>query len=285
LDKDTFFSKKRTINCRGKLIDLSSPIIMGILNVTPDSFYDGGVYTTVNKALARAESIIREGGTIIDIGAYSSRPGAADISPEEELKRLIPVIEAIRERFPDTIISIDTFRSGVAKESILAGADIINDISSGDLDPLMFKIIKELGVPYIAMHMKGDPQNMQNNPEYQDILQEIILYFSALVKELNGMGIADIILDPGFGFGKTLEHNYQILHHLEDFKLFQLPILVGISRKSMIYKLLNTNAKEALNGTTVINTIALLKGADILRVHDVKEALEVIKIVNATQPN
>ncbi len=277
--KDTFFSRKSTINCRGELIDLSSPKVMGILNITPDSFYDGGKYTTDKIILNQVEKMISEGCDIFDIGAYSSRPGADDVSEDQELNRLTNTLKLIRKKFPEIIISVDTFRSAIAKTVVKDfEVDIINDISAGDFDTNMFQLIAELNVPYIIMHMQGTPGNMQMNPYYDNVVEEIIQYFSEKVNQLKLLGVNDIIIDPGFGFGKTIEHNYQLLNHLDDFKLFELPVLVGVSRKSMIYKILDIQPKEALNGTTVVNTMALVGGANILRVHDVKEANEAIKL-------
>lgn len=277
--KDTFFSKKYSLNCRGKLINLSTPKIMGILNVTPDSFYDGGKFRTKKEILKKTGQMIEEGASIIDVGAYSSRPGAENITIEEEVKRLGTALEAIRTDFPDVFISVDTFRSQVALMAVKDyEVDIINDISAGAADENMLNTIAELNVPFVMMHIKGTPQNMQINPAYDNVVEEIVKYFSEKVQKAKLSGICDIIIDPGFGFGKTLEHNYQILNQLDIFKLFELPILVGLSRKSMIYKALDTTPKQALNGTTVLNTIAIMKGANILRVHDVKEAIETIKL-------
>ncbi|WP_038266248.1 dihydropteroate synthase [Zhouia amylolytica] len=269
-----------TINCKGNLIDLSSPKVMGILNITPDSFYDGGKYKNESEILSRVEKMMRDGVDLIDLGAYSSRPGAKDVTTEEELFRSVPVTELIVKNFPETIISIDTFRSQVAKENVLAGASIINDIAAGSLDAQMIPTVGKLQVPYIMMHMKQTPQDMQKHTEYQDIVREMLYYFSEKVSEARSYGINDLIIDPGFGFAKTLEQNYEVLNKLELFDILELPILVGVSRKSMIYKLLNSSPVEALNGTTVINTISLMKGANILRVHDVKEAVEAVKIYN-----
>ncbi len=277
--KDTFFSKKYSLNCRGKLINLSTPKIMGILNVTPDSFYNGGKFRTRKEILKKTEQMIEEGASIIDVGAYSSRPGAEHISVEAEIQRLSIALAAIRANFSDVIVSADTSRSAVAIMAVKDyEVDIINDISAGSADKNMFDTIAELNVPYVMMHIKGTPQNMQNNPTYDNVVEEIIKYFSEKIQKAKLSGICDIIIDPGFGFGKTLEHNYQILNRLDDFKIFELPILVGLSRKSMIYKALGTTPVEALNGTTVLNTIAIMNGADILRVHDVKEAAETIKL-------
>ncbi len=267
------------MNCRGKLINLSTPRIMGILNITPDSFYDGGKYQTKKEILRKTRQMIEEGASIIDVGAYSSRPGAGHITVEEEMQRMKFALEIIRDDFPDVIVSADTFRSSVASLAVKDyEVDIINDISAGSADENMFDTIAALNVPYIMMHIKGTPQNMQVNPTYDDVVGEIINYFSEKIQKAKLSGICDVIIDPGFGFGKTLEHNYRILSRLDDFKIFELPILVGLSRKSMIYKALDATPKEALNGTTVLNTIALMNGANILRVHDVKEAMETVKL-------
>ena len=253
---------------------------MGIMNITPDSFYDGGKYKSDMAILLQAEKMLTEGASFIDVGACSSRPGGNQVTEDEELNRLLPVVELILKNFPEALLSIDTYRSEVAKHCIELGASIINDISAGKLDSRMIPTIGELGVPYIMMHMKGTPQNMQNQVHYKDLIRDIMYYFSERVALAKKNQIKDIIIDPGFGFSKTLEQNYNMLNQLELFQILQLPILVGASRKSMIYKLLETEPKQALNGTTVINTIALLKGANIIRVHDVKEAVECISIVN-----
>lgn len=268
------------INAGGKLLDLSTPQVMGILNVTPDSFYAGSRAETEKDIIARIHQITTEGAAIIDIGAYSSRPGAEDVSIGEEMSRLRTGLELVRKYQPNAVVSVDTFRSDVAKMCVEEyGADIINDISAGQMDEQMFTTIARLGIPIIIMHMKGTPQDMQVLPHYNHLLKEVFYYFSEKIQKLRDLGAKDIIIDPGFGFGKTLEHNYQLMNHLEEFSLFEVPLLVGISRKSMIYKLLDTSPEEALNGTTVLNTIALLKGAHILRVHDVKAATEAIKMV------
>ena len=259
-------------------IDFSTPIVMGILNITTDSFYDGGKFITKDKIEKQIKKIEQEGAKIIDIGASSSRPGSIPVSEKTELDRLIPTIEIVKKITPNLKISIDTFRSKVARECIKNGADIINDISAGEFDKDMFGTIAELNVPYIMMHMKGDSLTMQNNPVYENIISEITSFFEEKVHKLKSMGFNKIIIDPGLGFGKTIEHNYEILKNLSDFNKLNLPILVGASRKSMIYTLLNVSATEALNGTTVVNTISLTKGAKILRVHDVNEAVECIKI-------
>ena len=269
-----------TINCKGNLLDLSSPKIMGILNITPDSFYDGGKYKNENEVLHQVEKMILEGATFIDVGAYSSRPGAKHISEDEELKRSVPIVKLINEKFPEIYMSIDTFRSKVAKENVEAGACIINDISAGNIDEKMMETVAMLKVPYIMMHMKGTPKDMQNKPDYEDVVKEMLLFFSEKIIEAGKHKINDLIIDPGFGFGKTLAHNYDILNKLDLFKILELPILIGVSRKSMIHKLLNIKPDDALNGTTSLNTISLMKGANILRVHDVKEAMECIKITN-----
>ena len=268
------------INANGKLMDLSEPQVMGILNVTPDSFYAGSRAETERDITQRIHQIVNEGASIIDIGAYSSRPNAQHISAEEEMSRLRTGLELIRKHYPEAIVSVDTFRADIARMCVEEyGVAIINDISAGNMDEQMFPTIARLGVPYIIMHMKGTPQNMQETPHYDHFLKEIFYYFSEKVQKLRDLGAKDIIIDPGFGFGKTIEHNYELMNHLEEFHLFELPILVGISRKSMIYKLLGITPEEALNGTTALNTIALTKGAHILRVHDVKEAVECVKIV------
>lgn len=268
-----------TINCKGQLIDLSIPKVMGILNITPDSFYDGGNYKSEKDLLNQVDKMLLEGATFIDIGAYSSRPGAEHISEKEELTRLLPTLELILKRNPNTLISVDTFRSEVAKQGIDRGAALINDISGGSLDKNMFKTVGELQVPYILMHMLGNPQNMQESPVYENVTRDVMFYFSDKVAKLRKEKVNDIIIDLGFGFGKTLEHNYELLKHIDLFKNLDLPILTGISRKSMLYKLLDSTPKEALNATSIANTIALQKGSNILRVHDVKEAMESIKIV------
>jgi len=277
--KDTFFSRKLTINCRGELIDLSFPKVMGIVNITPDSFYDGGKYTSEESLISQIDKMISEGCDIYDFGAYSSRPGAQNVSEEEELNRLSSALKVIRKKFPEIIISVDTFRSQIAKKVVQDfEVDIINDISAGEMDSKMFEMIADLNVPYIMMHMQGTPENMQENPEYENIVKDIMMYFSKKLDELKLLGVNDVILDPGFGFGKTLDHNYQLLKYLDDFKIFELPLLVGLSRKSMICKVLEVDPQDALNGTSVVNTLALMGGANILRVHDVKSAVETIKL-------
>jgi len=269
---------KSTINCKGKLVDLSEPIVMGILNVTPDSFFDGGKYQNEKALLQNVETMLNDGATIIDVGGMSSRPGAEIIDEEEELLRVLPTIELVIRNFPETIISIDTVRSRIAKEAVAAGASIVNDISAGSLDKRLFETVAELDVPYILMHMQGKPSNMQQKPDYQDVTEYVYDFFVKKIGELRALGVKDILIDPGFGFGKTVEHNYQLLKKLSIFKILDLPLLVGVSRKSMINKVLNTSPENALNGTTVLNTFALERGAKVLRVHDVREAMETIKL-------
>jgi dihydropteroate synthase len=271
-----------TINCKGQLIDLSTPKVMGILNVTPNSFFDGGKYKNESEIRSQVEKMLKDGATFIDIGAYSSKPNADFVSETEELQRIVPIVNLILEHFPKTLISIDTFRSEVARVCIENGAAIINDISAGNLDDKMLEIIAKYNVPYIMMHLRGTPQTMQTMTDYENIVKELLFYFSEKVAKARSLGINDLILDPGFGFAKTIEQNYEVLQKLELFSIIELPILVGFSRKSMIYKPLNTNAKNALNGTTILNTIALTKGAKILRVHDVKEAMECVSLYNLT---
>jgi dihydropteroate synthase len=274
-----------TINCKGKLIDFSSPKVMGILNITPDSFFDGGKYNSEVSIVNHTKKLIANGATFLDVGAYSSRPGAKHISEEEELTRITPVIKLLNNKFPDLLISIDTFRSTVAKKCIELGACIINDISAGNMDNNMFTTVAKLQVPYIIMHMQGTPQTMQQKPTYKNITQELLLYFSKKINELRLLGVNDIITDVGFGFGKTIDQNYELLKHLVLFKSLEVPTLVGLSRKSMLFKPLKIDQNKALNATTSANTIALLNGANILRVHDVKEAVEAIKIVKLLNKN
>ncbi|MBS5551440.1 MAG: dihydropteroate synthase [Bacteroides sp.] len=270
------------INVNGKLLDLSSPKVMGILNLTPDSFYAESRKQTDQDIRIRTRQIIEEGGSIIDVGAYSSRPKAEHITPDEEMRRLRNGLQIINSEYPDAIISVDTFRADVARMCVEEyGVAIINDIAAGEMDENMFQMIARLKVPYIMMHMQGTPQNMQQNPHYENVVKEVMLYFATKIQQLRDLGAKDLIIDPGFGFGKTLEHNYELLEKLESFQLFDLPLLVGVSRKSMIYKLLGGTSEDALNGTSIINTISLLKGANILRVHDVKAASEAVQIVNA----
>lgn len=270
----------KSLNVNGRLLDLSTPQVMGILNVTPDSFYAGSRSRTEAEIAARACQILDEGASIIDIGAYSSRPNAEHISPEEEMQRLRTGLEILNRNHPDAIISVDTFRAEVARQCVEEyGAAIINDISAGEMDEQMFPTVARLNVPYIMMHMQGTPQNMQKEPHYENLLKEVFMYFARKVRQLRDLGMKDIILDPGFGFGKTLEHNYELMAHLEEFGIFELPLLVGVSRKSMIYRLFGATPQEALNGTTVLDTVALMKGADILRVHDVREAVEAVRLI------
>jgi len=266
------------VNCKGQLIDLSIPRVMGILNVTPNSFFDGGKYKNEDEIISQVEKMFLEGATFIDIGAYSSKPSAEFVSEQEEIDRIVPAIELILKHFPQTLLSIDTFRAEVAKATIESGAAIINDIAAGELDDKMFDVIAGYNVPYIMMHMRGNPQTMQSLTQYEDIVKEMLFYFSEKVKKARSLGIHDLIIDPGFGFAKTTDQNYEVLQNMELFNVLELPVLAGISRKSMIYKTLNNTAQEALNGTTVLNTIALTKGAKILRVHDVKEAVECVSL-------
>jgi dihydropteroate synthase len=267
-----------TLNCKGKLLDLSTPVVMGVLNITPDSFFDGGKYDSEFRILKQAEKMINEGAMILDIGGMSSRPGAQIIDYQEELQRVLPAIEVIIKSFPDTILSIDTLSSKVAKEAVAYGASIVNDISAGSLDGEMFGAVAALGVPYILMHMKGKPQDMQEKPSYEDVVLEVLDFFIAKIEILKKLGINDIIIDPGFGFGKEIDDNFRLLKSLTAFNILGYPILAGVSRKSFIYKTLNISAKEALTGTIALNMVALEQGAKILRVHDVKEAQETIKI-------
>jgi dihydropteroate synthase len=269
---------RQSINCRGLLIDLSTPKVMGILNATPDSFYAQSRQQQLDGALQTVEKMLDDGATFIDIGGYSTRPGAEDISVNEELERVIPVINALQSEFPDVLISIDTFRGKVAREAVAAGAALINDISGYSLDDEMLPAVVDLNVPYILMHMRGNPKTMQAEAIYKDVTGEVIHYFSQKINELNGLGVNDIIIDPGFGFAKKPEHSFELLKNLEQLQIFGLPVLAGLSRKSMIYKTLETNAENALNGTTVLNTIAIKNGANILRVHDVREAVDVIRL-------
>lgn len=277
--KDTFLNRKLTLNSKAQKIDLSKPTVMAILNLTPDSFYSGSRSNSIADTLQKVAIFLSEGAKFIDLGAYSTRPGAAEIEVDEELERLIPVVSAIAKEFPQAIISIDTFRAKVAEEAILAGGHLINDIAAGTLDEAMFETVAKLQVPYIMMHLKGNPQNMQEHAVYEDVVSEISAYFEEKIKVLQGLGATDLVIDPGFGFAKTIAHNYQVLQQLDSFNRFELPILVGFSRKSMITKVLGNKTDEALNGTSVLNTVALLKGASILRVHDVKEAVECIELV------
>jgi dihydropteroate synthase len=269
-----------TINCKGTLINLSTPKVMGVVNVTPDSFFDGGKLTDADAVVFQVEKMLQEGATFIDLGGYSSKPGAEFVSETEELNRVIPVVKLLVEKFPDILLSIDTFRSEVAKQAIENGAALINDISAGLLDEKMLETVAKLQVPYIMMHMKGTPQTMQSLANYDDLLKEMNYYFSERIAKARRFGLNDIIIDPGFGFAKTLEHNYELLQNLELLQFHDLPILAGISRKSMIYKALETSPEEALNGTTFLHAFCLQKGANILRVHDVKEAVECLKLMS-----
>lgn len=272
-------SYPKYINVGGELMDLSRPRVMGILNVTPDSFYAGSRMQSEQEIAARVEQILAEGGEMIDIGAYSSRPGADDVSTAEEMERLRRGLSIVRRMAPQTVVSVDTFRADVAQMCVEEyGVQIINDIAGGELDDRMFSTVARLQVPYILMHMQGTPRDMQQHPHYDNLLVEVMQYFARKVQQLRDLGAKDIILDPGFGFGKTLEHNYELLSHLEEFRLFELPLLVGVSRKSMIYRLLGGTPADALNGTTALHAISLMKGADILRVHDVRQAVEVVNI-------
>jgi dihydropteroate synthase len=273
------------INCKGELIDLSIPKVMGILNVTPNSFFDGGKYKNEQEIILQVEKMLAEGADFIDIGAYSSKPSAEFVTEQEETERIVPVIELILKHFPNALLSIDTFRAEVAKASIESGSAIINDISAGELDDKMFDVIAKYNVPYTMMHMRGNPQTMQSLTQYDDIVKEMLFYFSEKVQKARSMGINDLILDPGFGFAKTTDQNYEVMQKMELFNLLELPVLAGISRKSMIYKTLNSTPQEALNGTTFLNTIALTKGAKILRVHDVKEAVECVTLFNKINSN
>lgn len=284
-DKDTFFKIKQTLQIGGKLIDLAEPKVMGILNITPDSFYEGSRFQKEKDVLAVAEKMLAEGADFLDLGAYSTRPGADDLSEEEEEHRLIPVIKLLQKEFPEAILSVDTFRARIAEKAINAGAHIINDISGGTLDKEMFATVGRLNVPYILMHLKGTPKTMKKLNQYGDMLQEIGFYFSERIQQLKACGVKDIIVDPGFGFAKDIAQNYQLLNHLDRFKIFGYPVLAGLSRKTMIWKSLNISAEQALNGTTALNMVALQNGARILRVHDVKEAKECISIFRQLSNN
>lgn len=273
------FSVNKTLNVQGRVIDLSVPRVMGILNVTPDSFFDGKRYQSPTSILNHAEKILLEGADFIDVGGYSSRPGATDISIDEEMQRVIPAIELISRQFPQAIISIDTFRSYVAKRAVEAGASLVNDISAGELDVEMMPTVAAMKVPFLAMHMKGNPQTMKQHAHYQDLLHEVLTYFHEKISRFHLAGIKDVLIDPGFGFAKTIEQNFELLGHLDHLLALGKPLVVGLSRKSMIWRTLETTAEHALNGTTALHSIALMKGASILRVHDVKEAVEVVKLV------
>lgn len=279
--------KEKSINLNGRLLSLKSPVVMGILNVTPDSFYAGSRQADEAAVAQRIETILSEGGTIVDIGGYSSRPDAAEVTEEDEWQRIEPALKRMQKDYPDVPVSVDTFRAAIARRAVEEyGAAMINDISGGMLDPQMFGTVASIQVPYILMHMRGTPQTMQQQTDYDDLMEEIMLYFAQKVRMLRQLGVNDVILDPGFGFAKTLEQNYELMRSLAEFSLhFDTPLLVGISRKSMIYKLLNTTPENSLNGTTVLNTYALLNGADILRVHDVKAAAEAIEIVKQLMPS
>jgi dihydropteroate synthase len=283
--EDKLFPQKYTFQIKGCLYSWNKPKVMGILNLTPDSFFEGSRVPTDKKSvLEEAEKKIKEGADFLDLGGYSTRPGAADISIEEEIARVIPAISEIKKNFPDTLLSVDTFRSQVAKAAVEAGAELVNDISAGNLDPEMLPLVAQLGVPYIAMHMKGSPQTMQTETSYTDLVPDVLAYFGEKIEQFRKFGIKDVIIDPGFGFAKTREQNFELLRNLSSFKRLGLPILVGLSRKSMIYKTLEISANEALNGTTALNMFALLQGADILRVHDVKEAKETIELAAQIYP-
>jgi dihydropteroate synthase len=278
--KDKAFSYKKTLLLKGNLMDLTSPKVMGIINATPDSFYDGGQNVDLDQAVASVERMIAEGVDIVDIGGYSTKPNAAEVSQQEELDRVLPLIRILVDKFPDVVISIDTFRSEIARESILAGASIVNDVSGGNLDDRMFETVSNLQVPYILMHMRGTPASMQSLTGYNHLMKDIIYDLSQKIVKLRSLKVNDIIVDPGFGFAKSLDQNYEILNNLSYFKELDCPLLVGVSRKSMIYKLLGTEAVQALNGTTALNMFSLINGASILRVHDVKEAIETVKLFN-----
>jgi len=276
----SFYRKKSTLNLNGHLIDLSSPLVMGILNITPDSFYDGGAYTTDHAILERAACIVEEGGRFIDIGAMSTRPGAKEISFDEEISRLLPAVRIVKREFPDISLSVDTCRSEVVQRVYDETGDFaVNDVSGGTFDNQMFEKVAALNLPYVLMHSNGKSESMQNNPVYTEVVREVILFLSAQVQKLKQLGVCDILIDPGFGFGKSAAHNYELLNRLDAFRIFELPLLVGLSRKAMIWRELNLTPDQSLNGTTVLNTLALAGGCDILRVHDVKEAIEAIKLV------
>lgn len=278
--QSNFFSTNKTLNLRGRIMDLHTPRVMGILNITPDSFYDGGRYETKTSLLNRVEQMLREGASLIDLGGYSTRPGAKDISTDEELKRVVPAIKDVVKSFPEALISIDTFRSEVAQAAVHEGACMINDVTGGSADPKMYQTVANLSVPYIVMHMRGTPQTMTSLTEYENLLKELTDYFHERIARLESLGVKDILIDPGIGFAKTPSQNFQLLNQLHYFSITQRPILIGVSRKSTIWKTLSITPEEALNGTTALNTIALLKGASLLRVHDVKEAVEVVKLVS-----
>ncbi|XVJ65410.1 MAG: dihydropteroate synthase [Lacibacter sp.] len=270
-----------TLNCKGRLLVIEQPIIMGILNITPDSFYSGSRTATNDAVLAKAEQMLQEGATILDMGGQSTRPGSTRLSAAEEAERVVPAIQLVKQNFPACFVSVDTYHSDVAREAVEAGADLVNDISAGEMDAAMLSTVARLQVPYIAMHMQGTPDTMQQNPVYENVTKDVLDYFIKKTEQCRAAGIKDVLIDPGFGFGKTIAHNFQLLRELEVFQLLKYPVLTGLSRKSTIYKTLGTTADDALNGTTVLNTIALQKGASVLRVHDVKEAKEAIHLVTS----
>jgi dihydropteroate synthase len=278
------FSNNKTLNAGGRLIDLSVPKVMGILNVTPDSFSDGGKFTTEEAILSQTERMVWEGVGLIDVGGYSTRPGASDVSEEEESRRVVMAVHIIAKNFPEVVISVDTFRSTVARKAVDSGARMINDISGGEFDPLMFETVAELGVPYVLMHMRGTPQTMSSLTNYENLIHDILAYFHAKVRRLQDLGVHDIIIDPGFGFAKTLKQNFELLSGLELFQLLDRPLMVGLSRKSMIWRTLEISPSDSTNGTSILNAIALGKGANILRVHDVKEALQCVRLVELLKP-
>jgi dihydropteroate synthase len=284
--KDTVFSSNHSLNLRGKIMDLSVPRVMGILNLTPDSFYDGGSYAGIPEIMKKVDEMVRDGADIIDIGGYSSRPGADHVTPEEEAGRIFPVLEAVRKSHPDIPLSLDTFRAELAARAIRDfGIDMVNDITGGEGDKSMYKVVSENRVAYVLMHMRGTPATMQKLTDYRDIMSELIAYFAIRKEKLRSMGAVDVIIDPGFGFAKTLDQNYFILHHMADLRILEVPILAGLSRKSMIYNHLNISPDEALAGTITLNTVALLNGASILRVHDVREAVQAIALLSKTHSN
>lgn len=283
--KDTYLLDNYSINFKGNLISLTRPVVMSILNTTPDSFFDGGKYNSIEKALKKVEKDLNQGATIIDIGGYSTKPGGKNVTIDEEIRRTIPYIEKIVDTFPDINISIDTFRGKVAALALDAGAGMINDVSAWNIDKEMFETIKKYNVPYVLMHMKGEPKNMQDNPRYENVTKEVIKFLSNKINKLNSNGINDVVIDPGFGFGKTNSDNYKLLKNMEFLKVLKAPILAGISRKSMIYKTLKINKLESINGTTALNMFALSKGAKILRVHDVKQAMECIYLSEQINSN
>lgn len=270
-----------TLNCKGRLLSVEKPLVMGIINTTPDSFYSGSRFEGSDAVLRQAEQMLKDGADVLDIGGQSTRPGSEKLAAEDELKRVIAPVSIIHQHFPEAILSIDTYYAKVANETVNAGASIVNDISAGSIDPLMIETVAKLNVPYVLMHMQGTPQTMQQDPLYKDVTMEVLDFFSARIEQLRKAGIRDIIVDPGFGFGKTIAHNFELLRNLPVFKMLHSPILLGISRKSTIYKILGITVDESLNGTTVLNTIGLMNGASILRVHDVKEAVEAVKLFTA----